>query len=228
MKPIKQFLISACIPLFVLTACSDSSDSNDENPVSNPAPVNQTPDVTPPTTPPDSEPEPETPQEPDSTPVTPINPDAESPSTDPVDVNDNDNNPTPTTGNPIANSQWYICSGGGPSVLNRYTFTATEYSFVYAIYDGSNCQGPASTYTEINGGTYTLGNTITTTDGLPAIELNMINTRLLNGELGDHAYEQYNIIHVNGDVMYLGYEPEYEEADRPQALHFDDEYRRYK
>lgn len=211
----RKLLLATLIPLFVLSACSDSRSSNTENPVANPTPVDEGPGVE---TPPADSPTAESPQEPDATPATP---NTEVPPPDPAE-----GELKPADGNPIANSQWRICSGGGPSILYQHTFTTNEYSYIFAYYESADCQGNPDSVTEINGGTYTLGNIITTTDGLEAIELDMFNTRLLDGELGSKAYAQYNIVHVNGDVLYLGHLPEQEISQRPQTLDFDDEYRR--
>lgn len=226
MKPMKTILFAAIIPIAVLSGCSDSDSKDKKSPFA-PTPVDNTPDdVTTPIIPPVTD----DPQQPDTTPSFPTDPDIDTDtgSSSPDPIGGNNNNAVPTVGNPIANSKWYMCSGIGPSYLYQYSFTTTEYSYIYAWYDMGDCQGTANSVSEMHAGTYTLGNTITTTDGLQAIELDLFTTRLLGTEMGNLSYAQYDIIHVNGNVMYVGYLPEEEKADRPQALNFDDEYRRYQ
>lgn len=135
--------------------------------------------------------------------------------------------------NSIANTlvgSWTHCATGGRST----TFVFDEYRFdqYYSYFKpNSGCTGEPLKQVGLlphnavyNSGTYELGKSVQTNDGLPAVHIDMSSDTLMGSTIKSD-YKHFNIVYVStaGELLF-GTRASVLENSRPSQLDFDDKY----
>jgi hypothetical protein len=126
----------------------------------------------------------------------------------------------------LVGSTWNLCNQfTGSSTQFPQVFTETEYVAMYNTFTNDSCAGTPYTSSEITSGTYTLGNTVVTSGGFSATEIDFHVTSAFGAPLpAADQYTLYDIYYVDNDVLYYGDVRAESAAQRPNTINFDDAY----
>ena len=112
--------------------------------------------------------------------------------------------------------------GGASYSIGQFSFTASGVQYKTEDFEDPDCTVQLSAGAGLTlRGDYTLGNPITSTDGLQATEIDFVFSEL-NGEV--HGLEVQDLIVIQGDTLYLGVVSE--TGLRPDTLNLVDPYLR--
>jgi hypothetical protein len=139
-------------------------------------------------------------------------------------VNTDDGNATQTS--VLVGNTWQLCNQfTGTSSQFPQVFTDTEYVAMYNTFTNDSCSGTPYTTSEIASGTYTLGNTVVTSGGFSATEIDFHVTSAFGAPLpAAEQYSLYDIYYIDNDVLYYGDVRAESAAERPNTINFDDAY----
>ncbi|SFM32598.1 hypothetical protein [Marinobacter zhejiangensis] len=106
------------------------------------------------------------------------------------------------------------------------TFTSTGNEFTSSIenYTDANCTNPhpdAPNPTSL--GTFTLGDDVLLSDGVTATEF---DSHITHFDGAPFIVDDYNIVYIQGDTLYIGVEGGETPAQRPTSLDYDQPYYR--
>ncbi|GAA3970006.1 hypothetical protein [Allohahella marinimesophila] len=105
---------------------------------------------------------------------------------------------------------------GAAYYAGAYNFTESGVEYLTYAYDNADCVGePTAIRTTVNG-LYTLGSTVTTTEGMQATEIGFEFSEL-NGQ--PYSFERTDILAVGGGSLYLG--GKLENGSRTNSLNLD-------
>jgi hypothetical protein len=126
----------------------------------------------------------------------------------------------------VAGFTWKLCNQfSGSSTQFPQVFTDTDYVAIYNTFTNDNCSGEPLTSSEVSAGTYTLGNTVVTSGGFTATEIDFHVTSVVGSSLPTaNQYTLYDIVYVENDLLYYG-DIRSDSADtRPNTINFEDAY----
>jgi hypothetical protein len=160
----------------------------------------------------------------DNTDATDSNSNADNTNSNSETVNNNDSNPTQSA--VLVGNTWNLCNQfTGSSTQFPQVFTETEYFAMYNTFTNNSCSGSPYTASEITSGTYTLGNTVVTSGGFSATEIDFHVTSAFGAPLPPaDQYTLYDIYYVDNDTLYYGDVRAESAAERPETINFDDAY----
>jgi hypothetical protein len=150
--------------------------------------------------------------------------DTDTPNSNNDAVNNDDSNVAQTSA--LSGSTWNRCNQfTGTSTQYPQVFTETEYVAMYNTFTNNSCSGEPTTSSEVTSGTYTLGDTVVTSGGFSATEIDFHVTSAYGAALPPaQQYTLYDIYYVDNDVLYYGDVRAESAAERPETINFDDAY----
>jgi hypothetical protein len=136
-------------------------------------------------------------------------------------TNDNSNSDQNTdTASVLSGYTWRSCTPfTSTSAGYTYTFTENEFVSTYDTYGDNSCSGDSETSIEHSAGNYLLGESVITSGGFEAVEIDFYVTSISGTPVPETIQETlHDIFYIENDVLYFGDDRSINEGERTDTI----------